>query len=200
MKINPGLPFFTLIIALFFSCSNKTSAEKDATDTHDSAQPSASRLNKNYLTDCRKLYSEARKMDSVLLQQTEADQVSANKAIQVFTDFAYYCGSDSMSPIYLIKTAQVAKAINNIPQAKIALDKCIDTYLSFKGRPAALFLLAQLYDERTYLNNEDEAKRLYQEIIDEYPKSDWAINAKGAIRFLGKTDEEMLKEFKKRSK
>ena len=139
-------------------------------------------------------------MDSVLLQETSVNEQSARKAIEAFTDFAFYCHSDTMSPIYLIKTAQVARAINAIPQAKMALDRCIETYLNSTHRAAALFLLAQLYDEPGYLNDENEARRLYNQVINEYPKSDWAMSAKGAIAFIGKTDAEIVKEFEKKQK
>lgn len=186
-----------LVTGFGVSCSGV--AEKAPREEKQITQTDTTRrLPKNFLTDCKKLYAEARSMDSVLLQQMEIDAVSAGKAIKAFTDFAYYCSSDTMSPVFLIKTAQVAKAINNIPQAKLALDKCITSYPSFKNKPAALFLLAQLYDERTYLNDEAEAKRIYERIIDEYPKSDWALSAKGALNFIGKTDEEILKELKKK--
>jgi TolA-binding protein len=135
-------------------------------------------------------------MDSTLMVQVDIDPVVGNKAVKAFTDFAYYCQTDSMSPVYLIKTAQVARALNNIPQAKLALEHCIETYPAFRSRPAAIFLLAQLYDEPGYLNNEAEAKKLYEKIISEYPNSDWAMSSQGAIHFIGKSDEEILKEIK----
>lgn len=185
-----------LVLAATFSCS--TPKETDENQEEPKAKSDSGRIAKNFFGDCKKLFAEARRMDSVLLGQTEIDKTSANEAIHAFTDFAYYCKSDSMSPVYLIKTAQVARAINNIPQAKKALDHCVETYPSFRNRPAALFLLAQLYDENTYLNNEQEAKKLYEQIINDYPKSDWAMSARGAITFLGKTDEEILKELKKK--
>jgi len=190
---------FTFLLALFFfACGdkqiqNETVAQADSTKT-------ISRSNKTFVSDCRILLQEAKMMDSILLGQTEIDMNSANKAIVAFADFANYCHQDSLSPIYLIKCAQVARAINNIPQAKLVLEKCIQDYPNFRNRPAALFLLAQLYDEDTYLNNEIEAKRLYQQIIDEHPKSDWAMSAKGAISFLGKSDEQILQELKKTNK
>jgi outer membrane protein assembly factor BamD (BamD/ComL family) len=137
-------------------------------------------------------------MDSVLLTQTEMDSNAANKAIRAFTDFAFYCSNDTLSPVYLVKTAQIAQAINNIPQAKVVLDKCIADYPNFKNRPVALFLLAQLYDEPTYLNNEQEAKLLYQKIIDEHPKSDWAQSAKGAIKFISLSDNQIMEQLKKK--
>jgi outer membrane protein assembly factor BamD (BamD/ComL family) len=123
----------------------------------------------------------------------------ANKAIKAFTDYAYYCSNDTVTPIFLIKTAQVSVSINNIPQAKLALDKCINEHPKFKNMPAALFLLAQLYDdENSYLNNEEEAKRLYQKIIDEYPKSDMVPSAQGALALIGKTDKQLMEELKKK--
>jgi outer membrane protein assembly factor BamD (BamD/ComL family) len=199
MKMNFAGGLVVFITLLLSSCS--TSPGKKSDDSKKiTATDSTQRFAKNYLTDCKKLFAEARKMDSILLNQTEVDKPSAIAAIKAFTDFAFYCQNDSLCPVFLIKTAQVARAINNVPQAKLVLDRCIETYPSFKNRPAALFLLAQLYEEKTYLNNGEEARKLYQKIIDEYPKSDWALSAKGAIRFIGKTDEEILKELKKKQK
>jgi hypothetical protein len=189
--------YVLMVSALILSCSDKSS-EKAEKKPESKTADSAKRLPKNYLTDCKKIFAEAKKMDSILLSQIEINKASANEAIKAFTDFAYYCSSDSVAPVYLIKTAQVARAINNIPQAKLALDRCIETYPAFRNRPAALFLLAQLYDERNYLNDENSARKLYQQIIDEYPKSDWALSAKGAISFIGKTDEEIMRELKKK--
>ncbi len=186
-----------LLVSVFVSCSAPVSEKnKEGVAKRDSQEY----LAKNYFTDCKHLYAEARRMDSILLTQTEVNKSSATTAIKAFTDFAFYCQTDSLSPVFLIKTAQVARAINNIPQAKLVLDRCIETYPSFSNRPAAMFLLAQLYDEDSYLNNEYEAEKIYKQIIDEYPKSDWALSAKGAIQFLGKSDEEIVKEFKKKKK
>jgi tetratricopeptide (TPR) repeat protein len=199
-KVTRIFSQFTFVI-LLFSCTSSSEKIKTKFGTPDTAAKTEEpRLAKNYLTDCKKLFSEARHMDSILMSQTEINLASANQAIKAFTDFAYYCQSDSMSPMFLIKTAQVARVTNNIPQAKLALTHCIDTYLTFKNRPAALFLLAQLYDEKMYLNDEREAKKLYKQIINEYPDTDWALNARGALTFLGKTDEEIIKEFNKKQK
>ena len=149
-------------------------------------------------TDCGMLAREARRIDSVLQNEVEPDTVKASEGIRAFLDFAYHCSHDTNSAIYLIKTAQVARAINQVPQAKEALDRCIADYPDFSGRPAALFLLAQLYDEPTYLNNEYEAQQLYDRIIDEYPRSEWAASARGAKRYIGKTDADILNELKQK--
>lgn len=182
-------------IALFSACSNPKESN-EAGNRSNSSSDSISRSNRTFISDCRQLLKEARRMDSILMQQTELDKRSANEAIVAFVDFANYCHQDSLSPVFLIKSAQVSKAINNIPQAKLVLDKCVHDYPTFKDRAAALFLLAQLYDDDNYLNDEKEARKIYEQIISEYPKSDWAMSAKGAIHFLGKNDEQIMKELK----
>lgn len=188
-----------ILLSFLFSCKSEPPVASQSANSKPNTDR-ATRSLKNYIGDCKNLAKEARRLDSILLLQTEIDIPSAQKAIIAFTDFAYYCNSDSLSPVYLIKTAQVARAINNLPQAKLVLDKCIDDYPAFKNRAAALFLLAQLYDEPGYLNNEEEARKIYQKIIDEYPKSDWASSAKGAIRFIGKSDDEIMRELTKKKK
>ena len=199
MKIKCFYSF--IILVLIYSCNNLSSPDKNISRADSSkSMPENYRNPKNYLTDCKLLYLEAAKMDSILFQQTEMNIATGKSAIKAFTDYAYYCPNDSLTTVFLIKTAQIATSMNNVPQAKTALDKCITSYPKSKDITVAMFLLARLYDEQAYLNNEEEARRLYQEIIDKYPKCAEAESAKGAIRFIGKSDEEMMKEIKKQNK
>jgi outer membrane protein assembly factor BamD (BamD/ComL family) len=186
--------FYILFPALFlFSCGGDK--EKENKVNKDSlADAELMKDPKNYFKDCKALFAKATKVDSILYTQTEINKNTANEAIKAFSDYAYYCANDSLSPIFLIKTAQVAVAINNIVQAKLTLEKCIETYPKFEGLPAAMFLLGQLYDEKEYLNDEQEAKRIYEDLIAKYPNSPEAESAKGAIRFLGMSDKQIINQ------
>jgi outer membrane protein assembly factor BamD (BamD/ComL family) len=50
------------------------------------------------------------------------------------------------------------------------------------------------------LNNEAEAKIIYEQIIKEYPQSPFANDAKYCIKNIGKTDEQLVQEFLKKNK
>jgi outer membrane protein assembly factor BamD (BamD/ComL family) len=184
---------FAACVSYFFAGCTSTPDNKTNHNQNDSVH-----VAQKQVQDCDRLLREAKKMDSVLMQQMEIDLPSAQRAIKAFADFGNFCPTDSLSPVFLIKCAQVARAINSVPQAKVVLEKCIRDYPNFRDRPAAIFLLAQLYDEVTYLNNENEAKVLYEQIIAEYPNSEWAYSAKGALTFLGKSDQEIMQTLKKR--
>lgn len=196
--------FFVLLSAgtILTSCtpSKNTEEKQQAVQVSPDSTEALSAAGSYSTGNCVQLFEKARKMDSTVLAQMDLDITLANKAIKLFTDYAFYCESDSLSPVFLIKTAQIATAINNANQAKVVLERCINNYPKFKNKPAAVFLLAQLYDEPRHLNNEEEAKKLYEQLIYDYPKSEWAANAKAALSLIGKTDQEIINEFNKKTK
>lgn len=194
--------FIALIVALivfflFYNCTGKqeehTAAQKDST-------AAASGSVSPYSSDCKKLYENATRMDSILLASTEVNRDDGNKAIKAFSDFSSYCSNDTLAPVFLIKAAQVAQSINNLPQAQVSLEKCIKDFPNFRDRGAAMFLLAQLYDDPHYLNNDDRAFEIYSQIISLYPNTVWAANASAARDLSTKSDEQIIKEFEKKNK
>lgn len=182
------------LMSLCLSCTHSPS-EKHEEDGQESDTVNTEAY--KAVSDCDKLKAAARSMDSILLNATELKQEVGLKACEAFLNFVHYCGKDSACPIFLIKTAQVSQSIQNYAQARIALETCISDYPSFKNKPAALFLLGQLYDEPTQLNDEKKAKELYLQIIKEFPTNEWAQSAKGAMALLGKSDEEIVRQFNK---
>ncbi len=149
---------------------------------------------------CVTYYAEAKAIDSVLMKATNLQKDVAERAINAFNLYASECGNDSLAPVYLLKAGQVAQSIGNYKQAEILLKKCCDTFPNFRNRGAALFVLAQLYDDVNMLNNEAEAKKIYEDIIKTYTKSAWERDAKASIQNLGKTDEQLIQEFLKKNK
>ena len=186
-----------IVFLLFYNCSgNKTEDQVKVEEKKDSLP----KANSPYSNDCRALYLEAHKNDSITLAANELDPKVGNKAIKAFTDFSFYCQTDSLAPIFLLKAGQIAQSINNLPQAQVSFERVIKDFPKFSERGAAMFLLAQLYDEAHLLNDEEKAKELYSEIIDLYPGTIWSTNARAAKDLLGKTDEQIVKEFEKNSK
>ena len=148
--------------------------------------------------DCKQRYQDAAHMDSLLLNALETSDTLAARAIHTFTHFAIYCANDSLSPVYLIKTAQVARAVGRPDQARAALEECIRKYRDFRDRPAAIFLLGQLFEDDSYMSDRDAAAANYRQVIDEYPGSVWAENARAALQLLGKSDAEIIEMFKRK--
>jgi outer membrane protein assembly factor BamD (BamD/ComL family) len=143
---------------------------------------------------CRIKKSEARRLDSTLFTQMELDTTLGKQAVYAFLDFASQCASDSTSSVFFIKTAQVSRALKMDSVTERSLNAFIDRYPKSANKPLALFLKAQLYDEDGPYHSETKAASVYNEIIQQFPHSEWALSAKGALEFIGKTDLEISNE------
>ncbi len=150
--------------------------------------------------DCDTYYAQAKASDEILMRAQVLDKEVAAKAINDFSTYASHCKNDSLAPVFYLKAGQVAQAVGKYTQSQVMLNKCINEYPRFKNRGAALFIMAQLYDDPKMLNNEQEAKKLYEQIINECPETAYANDSKAAIHNLGKTDEELVQEFIKKNK
>ncbi len=149
--------------------------------------------------ECVKRLIEVKRLDNILLKATILNKEVAENAINVFYNFAINCKQDTLAPVFLLKSGQVAQSIKKYTQAQSCFKTCIDEFPKFKGRGAAMFLLAQLYDDSSMLNNESEARTIYHQIIREYPSTSFASDARACLQNIGKSDEELVKEFLKKN-
>lgn len=186
------VPFLGL--ALFLgACNSATETNKELTEVK---KDSVSEV----VEDCPGLLNKAKKLDSMLLSSEVLDPKLANEAVVLFNGFGSNCANDSLAPEFLMKGGQVAQAIKNYTKAEELYKKCVADFPKYKNRAACLFLLARLYDEESMLNNETAARIIYSQVVLEYPNSVYASDAKAAVNNIGKTDEQLVKEFLKKNK
>jgi tetratricopeptide (TPR) repeat protein len=185
--------FLTSGLFLFASCGSNSISEKQEVVKKDTVKVAP-------VSKCEALFKEAKDADDVLLRSNVINKDDAARAVIAFYNYANLCKDDSLAPVFFLKAGQVAQSVGNFTQAQAFFVKCKDEFPDFKNRGAAIFLLAQLFDDPSKLNNEEEASTLYRQIVREYPNSSFAEDSKAAIKNLGKTDEELVKEFLKKNK
>lgn len=181
-------------IVIVSSCGNGNDEKKEEVLKADSTKAVV------ISGDCGILYTDAMRMDSILLKANSVNATLAEQSINAFNNFASTCKDDSLAPVFLVKAGQIAQSVGKFQQSQILLKKCVDEFPKFRNRGAAMFLLAQVYDDPSMLNNEPEAKKIYEQIITEYPNTAWDRDAKACIKNLGKTDEQLVQEFLKKNK
>jgi len=110
-----------------------------------------------------------------------------------FTSFAKDYPKDSNSVVFLFKAASINM---NIGQASLAIelyDKIINDYPNFDKVSDCMFLKAFIYDDK--LKDLVKAEVAYKEFLVKYPNHDFAKDAKVCLNNLGKTPEQLIKEF-----
>lgn len=134
------------------------------------------------------LEAELFSQSSGMINKEKADEV-----VDLYITFADTYPEDSISAEYLFKAADISMNMN-LPTKAINLYKRIRAeYPGFRKAPECLFLTGYIYEN--YLGKLEEAKAIYEEFIDKYPDNDFADDAQISINNLGKSPEELIKEF-----
>jgi outer membrane protein assembly factor BamD (BamD/ComL family) len=141
---------------------------------------------------------EIKRLEAEIHKSMEIDNIIAGQAIQAYTNYSSAYPNDSLSPDFLFKAAEIATAIKQYPQAVAFYENITTKYPNYKLIEESYFLQAAVLDN--FINDDVKAKVIYEQLITNYPNSMYVNDAKVAIKNLGKSDEELIKEFEKKAK
>lgn len=146
---------------------------------------------------------KAGKIDQ-LEQELFSDQksgVNKEKAIQLteaYIEYADLFPEDSVTPDYLFRAADMSMNIFSSGKAIDLYNRIIRDYPDYKKAPQCVFLKAFVYENN--LGDLNSAKKYYEEFLAKYPDDDFADDAKMSLQNLGKSPEELIKEFEEKMK
>lgn len=110
-----------------------------------------------------------------------------------FSAFAEAFPKDSLSVGYLSKAGEIAGILHQYDQAIAIFDKIQKNYPDSKAAASAMFMKAFTLDNE--LKKLDEAKAAYEAFIQKYPNDAFTDDAQYLLKNLGKSPEELIKEF-----
>ena len=142
--------------------------------------------------------AQIKKLELKMKGETQLDNATATQVIQRYTDFSVAFPNDSNSADYLFKAGEVSTAIGKYPQALSYYQTICNKYPNYKYVVESVFLQGYIYD--TFLKDTAKARTYYQEVITKYPNATFAQDAKSEIQNLGKSDDELVKEFEAKDK
>lgn len=122
-----------------------------------------------------------------------ADKKAAAEMIDAYQDYADSFPQDSLSPHYLFRAADISLNVFHSDATIRLFDKIMTSYPQFEGVGHILFFKAFTYDY--YLNQKEEAAIYYHQFLKQHPKHPFAKDAEISLQQLGKSPEEVLKEF-----
>ena len=121
------------------------------------------------------------------------DKVKGDSLLKMYDDFITRFPNDSLSPVFLFKAANLAITEGDGNKALSFLDRFIQKYPDHPKVPVCSFFKGYVYEN--ILKNMDMAKENYLFYIEKYPNDVFVKDARMAIKNLGKTPEQMIKEF-----
>jgi len=148
--------------------------------------------------DKRKLKSEIDEMEKAAFADTTGTIVmeTAIGLVDKYIAYSDQYPDEKESPEYLFKAAEISMNIGNHMQAIQLFDKFREKYPENEKAPMALFFKGFVYDDR--LKDFPTAEAIYDEFLQTYPNHEMADDVQAMKLHLGKTDEEIIREFEQR--
>ena len=123
------------------------------------------------------------------------NEVSAYNLQVEYDDFAMNFPEEPEAPEYLFKAANISINLGWGESAVKILEKFLEKFTENAKAPEALFFLGFVYDNQ--INDDAKAGDYYKQFLKKYPAHTFAKDAEASIKNLGKTDEELMREFEK---
>lgn len=145
-------------------------------------------------------YDKVKKLEKELMSKDTApiDTAKASELLNAYKDYAGKYPDDSNAVVFLFKAANISMNINKAKLSIELLDQIIKDYPQFIKLPDCMFLRAFVYDDK--LKDYVKAKDAYESFLRKYPTHEFAASAKASIENLGKTPEQLIREFEAKQK
>ncbi len=167
-----------LSVVLLASCQTD-GAKAPAVETMDAAT-----LGKKIAETRNQIYNE---------KENKFDSKKALEYIEYCQSFATVAPGDPEAPKYLFQAAETARSIKKYNRALTIYDQIYKDFSSYPKAPQAMFLKAFTLDSE--MQQYDKARALYEEFMAKHPQDEFADDTKFLLENLGKSDEEIIKQF-----
>jgi hypothetical protein len=184
------IPVYCALALALASCANEEAgAKKEESTTLATAQAPDKALDP--------LMLEIRSMEARTRKDTVMDRAAGLRLLRAYQDYFNKHPQDTVALNYLFEAGRVAVSLEKY-------DKAVELFANFHDgsanrvrRAEAAYLVAFVYDNHLHLPS--KANTQYNKVIELYPESPWAGQARQALHLVGKTDEEILQFLKEKN-
>ena len=126
------------------------------------------------------------------------DKVKADSLMTLYQGFVDRFPKDSLTPGFLFRSANIAMNSGNGLVAVEQFDRYLTGFPDGSKAPLCMFFKAFVYEN--VLKNLDKARETYLLFIEQYPGNAFVKDAEMALKNLGKTPDQIVREFEEQRK
>lgn len=145
------------------------------------------------LTEQEKMAYNIASMEEDLFDDIEPDKDKAMNMIDSYLEYVEKFPEDTLSPEYLFKASEIAMNFEQPHNSVRYLQQIENNYPEYEKYPTCIFMIGHVYDY--YIGDLAKAKKYYTKYIDNYPDHTFVKDAKGALTFMGMTDDQLIDLF-----
>lgn len=126
---------------------------------------------------------------SIINTDVYSGQKSTDTLIGLYTEYANNYRTDSITPTYLFRAADLASNTGDADLAIELLNRIISTYPEYHDLAGCYFMIGYTYETNEQY---DLAKEAYQIFVDKFPNHILAADTKKMIPYVGMPPEQIL--------
>lgn len=186
LKIVSVVLFFSVL----YACGSGDSKQEDTVVETRSTGVDVDKLN------LENLVAEIKNREKAFKEDTVVNSGKGVLLMQAYVSYSTRFNNRKNADEYLFKAGEIAMGEKLTVEAIRNLTRLYDEYPRYEKRANGLFLLG--FVQENYAMNLDEAKRIYELFLVEFPNHEMADDAKASIENLGKSPEEIIREFERK--
>ncbi len=143
-----------------------------------------------------KLMDNIQKAETALFgdnQNFKFDDALAREAVKAYGDFVKHYPKHEKAPEILLKSADLHRALKEHAVALELYQTIERDYQDFPKLPHVIFLQGFVYENE--MAQLDKAKERYETFLSKYPDHELSEDVRFSLKNLGKTPEEIIREF-----
>jgi len=124
------------------------------------------------------------------------NRLNAQKYVDACEAYALGNSDSAMAPEYLYKAAEMARTLKTYPKALSIYDWIEEKYPNYEKAATTMFLKGFMLENE--LNDKESARKVYQDFVTKFPKSDLQDDVQFLLDNIDKSDEEIMKLIEKK--
>lgn len=164
--------FFAIILILASGCGESKEKKADKISTLE-----------------KQLYASA---------ATGFNKAKADSLLSLYESYVQKYPKDSLAPKYQFQAAGLAMTLGNGKKSLELYGNFIKLFPENPKVPVCMFFTAYIYENM--IMNLEKAREIYLNFIEKYPNNDFVKDAQVALENLGKTPEQLVREFELKQK
>ncbi len=121
------------------------------------------------------------------------DEVKAQDCVAAYLAYCEKFGDREDAPDYMFKAADLLRALRKPGDALVYYEKICTDFPDYPKVPHSVFLQGFVYEND--LADLDKAREKYEAFLEKYPEHDLADDVQFSLKYLGKSPEEIIKQF-----
>ncbi len=176
-----------LLLSVITACGSKGEKQEEVVVDENTGRVDVSKLNMTNLLE------EIKKREKAFKEDQTVNNRHSFLLMEAYVSFSERFNNRENADEYLFKAGEIAMGEKMTVEAIRYLTRLYDEFPRYEKRAYGLFLLG--FVQENYSGNLDEARRIYQLFLMEFPNHEMADDARASIDNLGKSPEEIIRGF-----